>query len=291
MRDSGGGRNPTATIKVVILLAWISVHDHVDGGKLRELAKEIGCSKKEALGILVSLWLWGLKNADRTGKLRSCDKGDVAEEVANGVSTGLAPESIVDNLIDQHWIDEEADGSLYLHDWDVWQEQWYKFLSTKEYDAERKRKERARKKIESSGTSSDCPVDCHTDSPPDSPADKVKEEQSDGKPEEKSPKYPFEEIISYLNEKANTRYQWTSKATQRHIQARFKEKYTLQDFYAVIDHKVSEWKDDKKMQQFIRPETLFGTKFEGYLNQAPRMEMQKEPESGTDGNPFDMWKE
>ena len=32
---SGGGVNPTATIKVVMLLAWISVHDHVDGGKLR----------------------------------------------------------------------------------------------------------------------------------------------------------------------------------------------------------------------------------------------------------------
>ena len=64
-----------------MVLAWISVHDHVVGGKLRELAKDIGCSQKEALGILVSLWLWGLNNADQTGKLRSCDRSDVAEAV------------------------------------------------------------------------------------------------------------------------------------------------------------------------------------------------------------------
>ena len=52
-----------------MMLAWISVHDHVAGGKLRELAKDIGCSQKEALGILVSLWLWGLNNADSIIKL------------------------------------------------------------------------------------------------------------------------------------------------------------------------------------------------------------------------------
>ena len=75
--------------KVVMVLAWISVHDHVAGGKLRELAKNIGCSQKETMGILVSLWLWGLNNADQTGKLRSCDKSDVADEVfSKGLSDG-----------------------------------------------------------------------------------------------------------------------------------------------------------------------------------------------------------
>jgi hypothetical protein len=34
----------------------------------------------------------------------------------------------------------------------------------------------------------------------------------------------------------------------------------------VIDNKVSEWKNTE-MAKFIRPETLFGTKFESYLNQ------------------------
>ena len=129
-------------------MPWISVHDHVAGGKLRELAKHIKCSQKEALGILVSLWLWGLNNADQTGMLRSCDKLDIAEEVfSKGLSEGLEKNDIVDGLIQQRWIDE-VDGALYLHDWDVWQEHWYKFLKARDYDAERKRRERAMKKAE-----------------------------------------------------------------------------------------------------------------------------------------------
>lgn len=277
------------------MLAWISVHDHVEGGKLRELAKEIGCSQKEALGILVSLWLWGLNNADRTGKLRSCDKGDIAEEVlASGISEGLEPEKIVDSLIEKNWIDEE-DGSLYLHDWDTWQEQWYKFLRMKEYDAERKRRDRANKKAELQKTQKEekkeaSPPDNPPDSPTDNPPDANEKEQIPEKKEQKT-KYPFEEIIEHLNQKANKGFRWQSKATQKHIQARFKEGFTLEDFIKVIDFKVAEWKDDKKMQQYIRPETLFGTKFEGYLNQAPKKEQQMKQSNPGGGNPFDMWKE
>lgn len=165
-------------------MAWISVHDHVVGGKLRELAKDIECSQKEALGILVSLWLWGLNNADQTGKLRSCDKIDVAEEVfSKGLSEGLDKRKIVDSLISQRWIDESEDGDLYLHDWDTWQEQWYKFLKNKEYDAERKRAERARKreetlkKVSNSSSPTDSPKENPMDSPPDSPTDVIPAEK------------------------------------------------------------------------------------------------------------------
>lgn len=34
----------------------------------------------------------------------------------------------------------------------------------------------------------------------------------------------------------------------------------------MIDNKVAEWKGTD-MEKFLRPETLFGNKFEGYLNQ------------------------
>lgn len=84
---------------------------------------------------------------------------------------------IVESLIAQRWIDENEEGDLYLHDWDTWQEQWYKFLKNKEYDAERKRAERARKKAEimkkeQMGESSESNTkDNPTDSPPDDLAD------------------------------------------------------------------------------------------------------------------------
>ncbi len=78
-------------------------------------------------------------------------------------------------------------------------------------------------------------------------------------------KNTYIEIISYLNEKAGTNYRAQTKATQSHINARLKEGYTLDDFKTVIDKKCAEWKGST-MEQYLRPETLFGTKFEGYLN-------------------------
>lgn len=74
-------------------------------------------------------------------------------------------------------------------------------------------------------------------------------------------------IIDYLNEKVGTRYRSASKNTRSHINARLKEGYTLDDFKTVIDKKTKEWLNDRKMSKYLRPETLFGSKFEGYLNE------------------------
>lgn len=73
-------------------------------------------------------------------------------------------------------------------------------------------------------------------------------------------------VISRLNEKAGTNYRPSSKSTQGHINARLAEGYTLEDFFIVIDKKCADWKGDPKMEQYLRPATLFGSKFENYLN-------------------------
>jgi len=83
---------------------------------------------------------------------------------------------------------------------------------------------------------------------------------------------PAAEIVGYLNEKAGTRYKSSSKTTQRHINARLEEGFTIDDFRAVIDKKCGEWLGDAKFQAYLRPETLFGTKFESYLNAPERNE-------------------
>ena len=79
---------------------------------------------------------------------------------------------------------------------------------------------------------------------------------------------PYSDIINYLNEKAGTNFRGSSKDNQKHITARWNDGFRLHDFYLVIDIKVSEWKTDKKMSPYLRPSTLFGTKFESYLQQA-----------------------
>lgn len=76
----------------------------------------------------------------------------------------------------------------------------------------------------------------------------------------------FRQIIDYLNLKANTRYKYTSEKYKKSIHARVEEGFTLNDFQEVIDKKCAEWVGTE-WEKFLRPETLFGTKFEGYLNQ------------------------
>ena len=78
---------------------------------------------------------------------------------------------------------------------------------------------------------------------------------------------PYAEIIDYLNQKTGKNFKSTSKATQRHIKARFSDGFTLDDFKRVIDTKSTQWLRDNKMSAYLRPDTLFGTKFEGYLNE------------------------
>lgn len=93
----------------------------------------------------------------------------------------------------------------------------------------------------------------------------------------------YKTIVDYLNQKAGTNYRSTSKKTQRLINARFNDDdATIDDFKKVIDIKVSQWKNDDKMSKYLRPETLFGTKFESYLNERPKGKADSKSIDGID---------
>lgn len=74
-------------------------------------------------------------------------------------------------------------------------------------------------------------------------------------------------IIDYLNEKTDSHYKATTPKTKQLVQARLKEGFTVDDFKTVIDKKTATWLNDNKMNKYLRPLTLFGTKFEDYLNE------------------------
>ncbi len=76
---------------------------------------------------------------------------------------------------------------------------------------------------------------------------------------------PYQDIIDLLNQKAGTKFRVTDKHKEC-IRARWKEGYCLTDFIIVIDKKFKEWAGTEQAK-YIRPITLFGTKFDGYLNQ------------------------
>lgn len=79
-------------------------------------------------------------------------------------------------------------------------------------------------------------------------------------------KINYQYIIDNLNGKTGKHYRVTDK-TRSLIRARIRDGFTESDFLKVIDNKVRSWANDPKMSQYLRPETLFGTKFEGYLNE------------------------
>lgn len=174
-------------------MAWISVHESVDGPKLRNLYKKLGCSKFEAVGILNFLWFWGLANAEKDGLILYADKEDI-ERYLYGAGAGctIPPGTLVDALIETGWIDETSDG-MCIHDWEVWQEQWYKAKDKREADARRKRESRRNKppdyKTEEMPEKRDVPQECPPDSPQEHPGGVPPDETPTPPAAPESPKY------------------------------------------------------------------------------------------------------
>lgn len=77
---------------------------------------------------------------------------------------------------------------------------------------------------------------------------------------------PYKEIVDYLNKKTGKNFKHKTAKTRKFIEARWNQDFRLDDFKKVIDVKTDEWLNTDS-DKYLRPETLFGTKFEGYLNQ------------------------
>jgi uncharacterized phage protein (TIGR02220 family) len=79
----------------------------------------------------------------------------------------------------------------------------------------------------------------------------------------------IQETIDYLNMVANTNYSYNFPSTITSLNSLIELGYNYEDFKSVIDKKWNEWKGTK-FQEFVRPTTLFGEKFENYLNEQSR---------------------
>lgn len=93
-------------------------------------------------------------------------------------------------------------------------------------------------------------------------------------------------IVSYLNEKIGKDYKPGSKDTQKHINARLAEGFTVDQFKTVIDKKCAEW-IGTEWEQYLRPSTLFGSKFEAYLN-APVIKRKTYGKTGVEIEPMEV---
>lgn len=91
-----------------------------------------------------------------------------------------------------------------------------------------------------------------------------KEQEQEGKGKEQD---IVEQVVSHLNTVLETDYKPQSKKTREMITARLNQGFILENFKVVIDKKTRQWRGDPKMCAYLRPETLFGPKFESYLNE------------------------
>lgn len=94
-----------------------------------------------------------------------------------------------------------------------------------------------------------------------------------GNPDDASPdsadEIPFAEIIGLLNQESGKRFRHGTEATRRHIRARWCEGHHMDDFEQVIKGKCAQWMGSDQ-EKYLRPLTLFGPKFEGYVNEQPQ---------------------
>lgn len=79
-------------------------------------------------------------------------------------------------------------------------------------------------------------------------------------------KIPYSDIIKYLNEATSKSFKITQKWKDL-IKARWNEGQRLDDFKKVIDVKTNQWLNNQEMNKYLRPATLFGNKFDDYLNE------------------------
>lgn len=159
----------------------------------------------------------------------------------------------------------------------------------KQLNAERNKKYRERKKqqqltLENKGNESDVRMTSRdgTDIEEDKELDKDKELEiintSSSDESDTKASIPYQEILSYLNEKADKNFNHKAESHKKLIRARWNEGYTVENFKTVIDNKVSQWfgkfdKEGKPLDQYLRPSTLFALKhFDNYLNETVKGE-------------------
>lgn len=157
---------------------------------------------------------------------------------------------------------EIVDDIIHLEAWEKWQSV-DKLSEIREKNRQRVAKHREKKRL--AAGNAECNVTGNVTVALCNAVDIDKDSDLDSERDSEE-KEIYITIVSYLNEAAGTKYKATAEKTRKLIRARLAEGFTVEDFQRVIDTKCADWLNTD-YAKFLRPETLFGTKFESYLNQ------------------------
>lgn len=259
------------------IMAWLCVHDDVDGPKLRRLKKRLGTSDAEALGILAFLWFWGLKNTEESGLLKEVDREDIEKCLES--RTNLDATKVVDELFDNNWLELREDG-IYIHDWGHWQQYWIKSNQTKARNAERMRDARARAKLAEAAEQGE-PV---SEMPPqDEAPEKPPETTSPPKvPEE--PKYTveFEQFWKVYPRKID------KGMAYKKYQARRKDGFSDDQLIAAAANYAAQCRKQKTEKQYIKHPKTFLSDTMPFMDFLPKQSIMVTA-TVTSENPYAEW--
>ena len=76
-----------------------------------------------------------------------------------------------------------------------------------------------------------------------------------------------QEVITYLNQVTKKNFNKNTASHHKYIKARLKEGYELKDFKHVVNVMAATW-IGTDYERYLQPQTLFGNKFDSYLNRS-----------------------
>lgn len=251
-------------------MAWISVEQTLIGKKLRVLAKDIGCSQNEAIGILINLWLWGMDNASMDGLMDGADIENIALAIKPCLSKELDPEDVVWKLIENRWIDFDGK-ELFIHDWEEYRCYYNKYVSEKKRHSKRQREYLVRKRAAEKDDTQ--------------PKEQIEQQEEMEVPKEKQVKKSsytssFEELWSVYPRKKD------KGNAYKKYKARLNDGWSEEELLEAVVGYAEECKKNRTDEKYIKHASTFfseTTPFVDYLKKKENV-IQAEREDGV--NPF-----
>lgn len=241
-------------------MAWIESHQGIDRHpKTQRLAKLMDWDIDIAIAKLHRLWWWCLEYAP-DGCVSRLSADMYAQAVGMSADMG---EKFISALYEAEYLDRTGAGHLVIHDWLEYAGRYLRDTKFKRKPEKYKEIQALYSTIVSRQSADKRPTVGGLSAVPYQPTNPT----VPTKPEDSlSCKHDYASIISDLNKKTGKNFRHQGKTLREHINARFNEGHTIDDFYRVHDNMVAKWKNDPKMKAFLRPITLYSPKFDSYLN-------------------------
>jgi len=226
---------------------------------------------------LVRIWLYcGIDTQGRGnyGELNDMSVYEIAKKAmykgnAQAFISVLTGEDEPANKAPDIWLERRGENSYYVHKWHFYQShivQYAEYCEKRKQQTSAAGKSSAMKRREEWLSKQNERAVIHGDQ--ETKQDILFTENLEPKKDVKKEKIDYQSILDYLNKITGRKFELTESFKHK-VNGRLKDGYKIEDFKKVIDNMTHKWKGGE-FEQYLQPDTLFSTKFDGYLNMLPK---------------------